>query len=79
MRRMRRAWERRTTRWGRSGRRRYSVIYRPSGRPNGRLDWVNDGGRDLPLTPNDLRVILRWAVSILLFAIAVAAIWTWLI
>jgi hypothetical protein len=76
MRLMRRASERRTTRWGRSGRRRYGVIYRPSGRPTGRLDWVNDGGRDLPLTPSDLHVILRWAGSILIFAVAVAAIWT---
>jgi hypothetical protein len=40
------------------------------------MDWVNDGGRDLPLTPRDLRVIVRWAAAILIFAVAVAAIWT---
>jgi hypothetical protein len=51
------------------------VIYRPGGRSRP-TDWVNDGGRDLPLTRADLRAILTWAAGLLALALAIAAIWT---
>jgi hypothetical protein len=72
---VRSARERRTLRWGRSGRRRYGVIHRPGGRHRP-TDWVNDGGRDLPLTRADLRIILTWTAGLLALAIVIAAIWT---
>jgi hypothetical protein len=58
--------------------RRYGVIYRPSGRPGWtRLDWVNDGGRDEPLSSRDARVLIAWGIALLVVAFAVAAVATY--
>jgi hypothetical protein len=58
--------------------RRSGMIHRPSGRGHASLlDWSVDRGDDAPLTPRDSRILAAWLVGVLLVALVVAAIVTY--
>jgi hypothetical protein len=42
------------------------------------MDWSIDGGEDAPLTKHDGLVLAAWAGGLLVFAIVVAAVATYL-
>ena len=44
----------------------------------GKFRWEVDSGEDAPLTNRDFRILLAWGAGIVVFAVIVAAAWTYL-